>query len=115
MTRNLPARLGRLERERSDGCTTPALPDLDAVLDRPDPTHAEQRALLAARLEQMLATVWPLAMRGDLRAADTATRLLDRQAKLFGLFPDDRQAQGEVTAADLIALIEAAPDDTDRR
>ena len=111
MTRNLPARLGRLERERCDGCDElPALPDVSAVLDQVEPTRAEARALLVARSERLLAAVWPRAMRGDVQAAQTALRLLERQAVALGLVDDD--GGQEVTADDLMRLIEsgAGPD-----
>ncbi|MFC8013203.1 hypothetical protein [Streptomyces cinereoruber] len=107
-TRHLTARLNRLERACGDCRTLPALPALPAVLDAPEATQAEQRALLTARLELLLACVWPIAMSGDVRAVDTATRLLDRQAELFRL-PGPAAPAGEVTAEDLIALIESAP------
>ncbi|NUV64998.1 hypothetical protein [Streptomyces sp. CAI-85] len=109
MSRNLSARLNRLERSCAPCADLPALPDLRAVLDAPDPTQGERRALLAARLELLLARVWPLAMSGDVRAVDTATRLLDRQAELFALVPGHPDPVGEVTAEDLYRLIESAP------
>lgn len=111
MTSNMRGRLARLENRADDPCRElPPLPDLTAVLDAVEPTRAEQTALQAARLEQLLSVVWVPAMAGDLRAADTATRLLDRQARLFRLLPEaDLPAGGEVTAEDLMALIRSTP------
>lgn len=111
MTRNLPARLGRLERERCDGCEElPALPDVSAVLDQAEPTRAEARALLVARAERLLVAVWPRAMRGDTQAAATALRLMERQAAALGLMDGDGPGRdGEVTADDLLRLIESGP------
>src|SRR5690606_6873787 len=43
------------------------------------------RDLEGARLERLLLAVWPDALRGDTKAADTALRLIMARVKLYGL------------------------------
>ncbi|WP_371592598.1 hypothetical protein [Streptomyces virginiae] len=110
----IPARLNRLEAG-APGCTDlPALPEmatLGALMDAPDATTAEQRILMNARLEALLAQVWPKAMTGDVAAAGLAVRLLDRQSDLLGLTrAAQEEAGGTVTAEDLMRMIRANPD-----
>ncbi|MFE9793539.1 hypothetical protein ACFYRL_17575 [Streptomyces goshikiensis] len=106
----IPARLTRLEAG-TPGCSDlPPLPELAtlaALMDTPDATDAEQRILLHARLETLLARVWPKAMGGDVTAAGLAARLIDRQADLLGLTAAAPESKGgPVTAEDLIRMIE---------
>ncbi|MGW2582573.1 hypothetical protein ACWCYZ_14780 [Streptomyces virginiae] len=108
----IPARLNRLEAG-TPGCTDlPPLPELStlgALMDAPDSTEAEQRTLMNARLESLLARVWPKAMTGDVAAAGLAVRLLDRQADLLGLTAKQQEEPGgAVTAEDLFRMIEGA-------
>ncbi|MEV7442019.1 hypothetical protein AB0O22_12805 [Streptomyces sp. NPDC091204] len=105
----IPARLSRLEAG-APGCSDlPALPELatlGALMDAPDATAAEQRILMNARLETLLARVWPKAMTGDVAAAGLAVRLLDRQADLLGLTTAAQDPEGPITAEDLMRMIE---------
>lgn len=45
----------------------------------------ELRALELARLDRLQAAVWAAAMAGNVRAADTALRVIDRRCRLLGL------------------------------
>jgi len=56
------------------------------LLDRVDHKLADEyRDLEGARLERLLLAVWPDALRGDTKAADTALRLIMARVKLYGL------------------------------
>lgn len=57
-----------------------------ALLDRVDHKLADEfRDLEGARLERLLLAVWKPALSGDLKAADTALRLIMARVKLYGL------------------------------
>lgn len=45
----------------------------------------ELRHLEVARLDRLQAAVWPAALAGDVRAADSALRIIDRRCRLLGL------------------------------
>ncbi len=49
------------------------------------------------RLEAALKAVWPQALEGDLKATDRVIKIMEREAKLFGLDAPQRQ---EVTGRD---------------
>ncbi|WP_327415412.1 hypothetical protein [Streptomyces sp. NBC_01233] len=76
------------------------------------------REVQARRYQRLLAAVWPKALKGDLKAVETAARLTDRVVKLYGLAEPDRldlDVTGQVTAEDLMEIIRNAPagDDLD--
>jgi hypothetical protein len=52
---------------------------------RDDALAAEGRLLHRARLETALLAIWDRVREGDLKAIDTMLRILDQDAKLFGL------------------------------
>ncbi|MCX4525263.1 hypothetical protein OG982_06090 [Streptomyces sp. NBC_01551] len=109
----IPARLSRLEAcaSSTDLPPLPELATLGALMDAADTTEAERRTLMNARLELLLARVWPRAMAGDTASAGIAVRLLDRQADLLGLTSSAKDTgHGEVTAEDLMRMIARTPD-----
>lgn len=57
----------------------------------------ELRSLMAGRLEDLLVGLWPFALKGDGEAIGNVLRILDRQAKLFGL---DKAGKVEVSGRD---------------
>ncbi|MEU1815159.1 hypothetical protein ABZ543_08170 [Streptomyces roseifaciens] len=67
------------------------------------------REIQARRYQRLLAAVWPKALKGDdLRAVETAARLVDRVVKLYGLAEPDKldlDVSGQITAEDLMDLI----------
>jgi hypothetical protein len=74
------------------------------------------RELQARRYHRLLAAVWGAALKGDLKAVETAARLVDRVVKLYGLAEPDRiglDVTGQITADDLMDIIRNAPTDTD--
>ncbi|MET7720661.1 hypothetical protein [Streptomyces mirabilis] len=71
------------------------------------------RETQAMRYQRLLAAVWPKALKGDLKAVETAARLVDRIVKLWGLAEPDKldlDVTGQITADDLLALIRSTPD-----
>jgi hypothetical protein len=52
---------------------------------RDDALATEGRALHRARLETALNAIWPKVLKGDLRAIDRMLKILERDAKLYGL------------------------------
>ncbi|MGW6416287.1 hypothetical protein [Streptomyces sp. NPDC055055] len=80
---------------------------------------ATLREVQARRYQRLLAAVWPKALKGDLKAVETAARLTDRVVKLYGLAEPDKldlDVTGQVTAEDLMEIIRNAPaagDDVD--
>lgn len=62
----------------------------------------ELRALQVARVDRLLAAIWPKALKGDPASITTALRLLDRHAKLMGL---DEPSRVSVDAQQLGAEI----------
>jgi hypothetical protein len=74
------------------------------------------REVQAMRYQRLLAAVWPKALKGDLKAVETAARLVDRIVKLWGLAEPDKldlDVTGQITADDLLAIIRATPDGED--
>lgn len=72
------------------------------------------REVQARRYQRLLAAVWAKALKGDLKAVETAARLVDRIVKLYGLAEPDKldiDVNGQITAEDLMALIRNAPGD----
>ncbi|MEW2633357.1 hypothetical protein AB0903_17295 [Streptomyces sp. NPDC048389] len=70
------------------------------------------REVQARRYHRLLAAVWPKALKGDLRAVETAAKLTDRVVKLYGLAEPDKldlDVTGQVTAEDLMEIIRNAP------
>ncbi len=61
-------------------------------------------ALEVERLDQLLMALWPAAMKGNVRSAETVIRLMERRAKLQGL---DAPVQATIThaAADVDAAV----------
>jgi hypothetical protein len=59
---------------------------IKAVLEktRAEPA-AEYREIMTARLDEMLATIWPVALSGDMDAMMTVLRIEERRARLMGL------------------------------
>lgn len=65
------------------------------------------------RLEQLHASVWAKAVRGDLRAIDAALAVMRRKAKLLGLdAPERRELSGQVSVNEPAELLS---DDERRR
>lgn len=81
-----------------------------AALDRayrPDVTEARQ--LEDGRLDDLLAAVYPKALRGDIGAANTAIRIGERRARLWGLDHADGIAERMVQIeADKVRLMAVA-------
>ncbi|MFE4329643.1 hypothetical protein ACFRQM_09325 [Streptomyces sp. NPDC056831] len=72
------------------------------------------REVQARRYHRLLTAVWPKALKGDLKAVETASRLTDRVVKLYGLAEPDKldlDVTGQITAEDLMEIIRNAPDD----
>ncbi|MFE5595218.1 hypothetical protein [Streptomyces sp. NPDC056549] len=82
---------------------------------------ATLREVQARRYQRLLAAVWSKAIKADtdnLKAVETAARLVDRIVKLYGLAEPDKldiDMSGTVTADDLMEIIRNAPagDDPD--
>ncbi|MGW8603000.1 hypothetical protein ACWGLB_29125 [Streptomyces sp. NPDC055893] len=83
---------------------------------------ATLREVQARRYQRLLAAVWAKAIKADtdnLKAVETAARLVDRIVKLYGLAEPDKldiDMSGTVTADDLMDIIRNAPtvgDDVD--
>jgi hypothetical protein len=51
------------------------------------------RAVEGDRLEAMLCALWPLALDGDVRAAHTVLKIIDTEARLYGLYNYAVEAQ----------------------
>lgn len=75
------------------------------------------RDVQARRYQRLLAATWPKALKSDgndqLKAVETAARLVDRIVKLYGLAEPDKfslDGSSTVTADDLMALIRSSPD-----
>ncbi|MFK0063362.1 hypothetical protein ACIQTN_29555 [Streptomyces werraensis] len=71
------------------------------------------REVQAMRYQRLLAAVWPKALKGDLKAVETAARLVDRVVKLWGLAEPDKldlDVTGSITAEDLLAIVRATPE-----
>lgn len=78
---------------------------------------AALREVQARRYQRLLAAVWPKALKSEgsdqLRAVETAARLVDRVVKLYGLAEPDKlnlDVSGQITAEDLMDLIRNSPD-----
>ncbi|MFE7357736.1 hypothetical protein ACFU8Q_32535 [Streptomyces sp. NPDC057543] len=72
------------------------------------------REVQARRYHRLLTAVWPKALKGDLKAVETASRLTDRVVKLYGLAEPDKldlDVTWQITAEDLMEIIRNAPDD----
>jgi hypothetical protein len=75
------------------------------------------REVQARRYQRLLAAVWPKALKSDgndqLKAVETAARLVDRVVKLYGLAEPDKlnlDVSGQITAEDLMEMIRNSPD-----
>jgi hypothetical protein len=71
------------------------------------------REMQAMRYQRLLAAVWPKALKADLKAVETAARLVDRVVKLWGLAEPDKldlDVTGQITAEDLLAIVRATPE-----
>ncbi len=55
----------------------------------------ELRATEVARLDALQAAVWPAAMAGDLEAVRQVTALIEKRARLLGLYPTGRHKPEE--------------------
>lgn len=113
MPRRLNNRLARLEQLTPPCLDCPGLPALADVLDTPEPTKAEQRALAYARYEQLIRALAPGVSRGDRAAITTTARIVEQQSALVGVSRnarEDNRHQDVITAEDLMKLIESAPD-----
>jgi hypothetical protein len=78
---------------------------------------AALREVQARRYQRLLAAVWPKALKSEgadqLRAVETAARLVDRVVKLYGLAEPDKlnlDVSGQITAEDLMEMIRNSPD-----
>lgn len=74
---------------------------------------ATLREIQALRYQRLLAAVWTTALEGDLKAVETAARLVDRIVKLYGLAEPDKVAldvAGQVTAEELMEIIRSSAD-----
>lgn len=58
------------------------------------------RQVSSARLESLLAAVWPQAQAGSLRAVDVAVRVIERLSRLYGTDADTRVAVLSIDALD---------------
>ncbi|MFE3378728.1 hypothetical protein [Streptomyces anulatus] len=73
------------------------------------------REVQARRYQRLLAAVWSKALKADtdnLKAVETAAKLVDRIVKLYGLAEPDKldlDMSGVVTAEDLMEIIRTAP------
>lgn len=85
--------------------------DLDRVkVDYPEQSIRELTALHHDRLEAMFTTHFLKACKGDPRALNGALKILDQQAKLWGLY-EQEQDNGQAHAAEALAsLIESVKD-----
>jgi hypothetical protein len=76
-------------------------------------TEAGQlRETQAMRYQRLLAAVWPKALKGDLKAAETAARLVDRIVKLWGLAAPDRldvNVDAQRLGDEILALLREEP------
>ncbi len=70
-----------------------------AMLRTLQPVAAEIRTLEVDRLDRLHAAYWPAALQGDVQAAVTVLRIMDRRAKLLGL---DAPARSEVRVSDAV-------------
>ncbi|MET7713674.1 hypothetical protein [Streptomyces sp. NPDC005407] len=78
------------------------------------------RQIEGMRLDRLQAAVWPKALKGDLKAVETARRLIAERIRLFGVAEPMRTELsgpgggpvpiGPTTAAELQALIDSAGD-----
>jgi hypothetical protein len=66
-----------------------------ALRRRPAEMVDELRALDSARLDALTMAVWPKALTGDVKAAGTMLKILERRAKMFGL---DREVTSSIDA-----------------
>ncbi len=55
----------------------------------------ELRATEVARLDALQAAVWPAAMAGDLEAVRQVTALIEKRARLLGLYPTGKHKPEE--------------------
>lgn len=76
------------------------------------------REIQARRYHRLLAAVWPKALKADgkdqLKAVETAARLVDRVVKLYGLAEPDKldlDVTGAISTEDLMEIIRNAPAD----
>lgn len=58
---------------------------MQELKELPKDDAAEVLTLEVERLDQLLVALWPKAMKGDVRSAETVIRLMERRAKLLGL------------------------------
>jgi hypothetical protein len=95
--------------------------DIDRALKKNLAEEAEQVELLrhvaVQQLNRLQAAVWPKAVKGDTRAAETALRVITQRCKLQGVEAPTLIAlehrldlEGELVAAALGAALDAVPD-----
>lgn len=77
---------------------------MQELRELPRDDAADVLALEVERLDQLLMALWPAAMKGNVRSAETVIRLMERRAKLQGL---DAPVQATIThaAADVDAAV----------
>jgi hypothetical protein len=64
-----------------------------ALKERPVEGVDELRALELDRLDSLHEVVWPKALAGDLGAASVILRIMDKRARLLGLYPSPEANQ----------------------
>ena len=66
-----------------------------AFAQRISPLVEEYRQVMGERLETLVSSLWPAALAGDILSIDRILKIMDRQAKLFGLdqMPLPRRAE----------------------
>jgi hypothetical protein len=94
---------------RSPGAACTAVSEaLKAAREKQAASAEELRQLTAMRYERLLTAAWGKAVKGDVKAIETAARIVDRMVKLEGLAAPEKvdvDLTGQITADDLMALI----------
>jgi hypothetical protein len=81
---------------------------------RPRELAKELRELENLRLDAMFAAVYPMAIKGDVRAVDTCLRIMTRRAAINGLDAPRGVRQAVITEEDILRAIAAVEAETGR-
>lgn len=79
------------------------------------PAADELRELESRRLDRLLLAVWQQALAGDLKAVETARRLLDQRARLWGLNMPVKVDATVTQRTETDAALQALVDELERR
>ncbi|MFC4497881.1 hypothetical protein ACFPA8_27495 [Streptomyces ovatisporus] len=95
-----------------------AYTDVTRAMEQRQTEEAEQIALMryteARRLDRLQAAAWPAAMSGDVKAVETALKVIDRRVKLFGLDAPRRvSVEAETLAAEITDMLNELSTSTD--